>query len=48
MAVPPIQFDRTSGALEGANAWERPAAIALTLGSKAGTNFSRLGTVSTP
>jgi hypothetical protein len=48
MAAPPIQFDRTLGVLEGANAWERPAAIALTLGSKARSNFSRLGTVSTP
>jgi FkbM family methyltransferase len=43
MAAPPIQFDRTSGVLEGANAWERLAAIALTLGSKVGSNFSHRG-----
>ena len=29
MAAPPIQFDRTSGVLEGANPWERLAAIAV-------------------
>ena len=34
MAQAPIQFDRASGALEGANAWERLAAVALVLGSK--------------
>ena len=32
MAAPPIQFDRTSGVLEGANPWERLAAIALKVG----------------
>jgi hypothetical protein len=29
IALPPIQFDRTTGVLEGANAWERLAALAL-------------------
>ena len=43
MANPPIQFDRVSGVLEGANAWERLAAVALTLGSKVASNFSHRG-----
>src|SRR5918911_4350027 len=43
MAVPPIQFDRASGALEGANAWERLAAVALVMGSKISSNFSHRG-----
>ena len=43
MAQAPIQFDRASGALEGANAWERLAAVALTLGSKISSNFSHRG-----
>lgn len=43
MANPPIQFDRASGVLEGANAWERLAALALTLGSKISSNFSHRG-----
>lgn len=43
MTSPPIQFDRASGVLEGANAWERLAAIALTLGSKISSNFSHRG-----
>lgn len=43
MAQAPIQFDRASGALVGANAWERLAAVALTLGSKVGANFSHRG-----
>lgn len=43
MATPPIQFDRVSGVLEGANAWERLAAVALTLGSKISSNFSHRG-----
>lgn len=42
-AQAPIQFDRASGVLEGANAWERLAAVALTLGSKVGSNFSHFG-----
>jgi FkbM family methyltransferase len=43
MAQPPIQFDRASGALAGANPWERLAAVALTLGSKISSNFSHRG-----
>jgi FkbM family methyltransferase len=43
MATPPIHFDRASGVLEGANAWERLAAAALTLGSKISSNFSHRG-----
>jgi len=43
MAMPPIQFDRASGALLGANPWERLAALALTLGSKISSNFSHRG-----
>ena len=43
MAQAPIQFDRASGALAGANAWERLAAVALTLGSKVASNFSHRG-----
>jgi FkbM family methyltransferase len=43
MAQAPIQFDRASGVLEGANAWERLAAVALTLGSKVGSHFSHRG-----
>jgi FkbM family methyltransferase len=43
MAMPPIQFDRASGVLEGANAWERLAAVAFTVGSKISSNFSHRG-----
>src|SRR3954471_4208934 len=43
MAQAPIQFDRATGVLEGANAWERLAALALTLGSKVASNFSHRG-----
>ncbi|SDS11853.1 FkbM family methyltransferase [Bradyrhizobium canariense] len=43
MAQAPIQFDRTSGALEGANLWERTAALALTTGSKISSHFSHRG-----
>jgi FkbM family methyltransferase len=43
MAVPPIQFDRASGALEGANLWERTAALALATGSKISSHFSHRG-----
>ena len=43
MAQSPIQFDRASGALVGANPWERLAAVALTLGSKISSNFSHRG-----
>jgi FkbM family methyltransferase len=43
IALPPIQFDRATGALEGANAWERLAAFALSSGSKLSANFSHRG-----
>jgi FkbM family methyltransferase len=43
MAQAPIQFDRVSGALEGANLWERTAAVALTTGSKISSHFSHRG-----
>jgi FkbM family methyltransferase len=41
--MPPIQFDRTSGTLEGANLWERTAALALATGSKISSHFSHRG-----
>jgi FkbM family methyltransferase len=40
---PPIRFDRSTGVLEGANAWERLAAFALSSGSKVASNFSHRG-----
>lgn len=43
MAMPPIQFDRATGVLQGANAWERLAALALSTGSKVASSFSHLG-----
>ncbi|MFB9267886.1 FkbM family methyltransferase [Bradyrhizobium erythrophlei] len=43
MAQPPIQFDRASGALEGANAWERTAALALSVGARISSHFSHKG-----
>ncbi len=43
IAPPPIQFDRASGSLEGANLWERTAALALSTGSKISSHFSHLG-----
>jgi FkbM family methyltransferase len=43
MVQAPIQFDRTSGALEGANLWERTAALALATGSKISSHFSHRG-----
>jgi FkbM family methyltransferase len=43
IATPPIQFDRASGVLEGANLWERTAALALVTGSKISSHFSHLG-----
>src|SRR5260221_5044388 len=43
IALPPIQFDRATGVLEGANAWERLAALALSSGSKVASNFSHRG-----
>jgi FkbM family methyltransferase len=41
--APPIQFDRSTGVLEGANAWERVAAFALSSGSKVSSTFSHRG-----
>jgi FkbM family methyltransferase len=43
IALPPLQFDRATGALEGANAWERAAALALVTGSKISSLFSHRG-----
>ena len=43
IALPPIHFDRASGALEGANLWERTAAVALATGSKISSHFSHRG-----
>jgi FkbM family methyltransferase len=43
IALPPIQFDRSTGVLVGANAWERTAALALTTGSKISSHFSHRG-----
>jgi len=43
MALSPIQFDRASGALEGANLWERTAALALSTGAKVSSHFSHRG-----
>src|ERR1700692_3074745 len=43
IALPPIQFDRASGALVGANLWERTAALALAAGSKISSHFSHRG-----
>jgi FkbM family methyltransferase len=42
-APAPIQFDRASGALEGATLWERTAALALVTGSKISSHFSHRG-----
>ena len=43
IALPPIQFDRTTGVFEGASAWERLAALALSSGSKVASAFSHRG-----
>jgi FkbM family methyltransferase len=43
IALPPIQFDRTTGVLVGANAWERLAALAFSSGSKVASSFSHRG-----
>jgi FkbM family methyltransferase len=43
IASPPIQFDRATGALVGANLWERTAALALATGSKISSHFSHRG-----
>jgi FkbM family methyltransferase len=40
---PPLRFDRSSGVLEGANAWEQLAALALAAGSKISSHFSHRG-----
>ncbi len=43
IAQPPIQFDRTTGVLTGANPWERLAAVALLAGSKVSSLFAHRG-----
>jgi FkbM family methyltransferase len=43
IAQPPIQFDRSSGVLEGVNPWERAAALALVAGSKVSSLFYHRG-----
>jgi FkbM family methyltransferase len=43
IAQPPIQFDRSSGVLEGVNPWERLAALALVAGSKVSSLFYHRG-----
>jgi FkbM family methyltransferase len=43
IAQPPIQFDRSSGVLEGVNPWERVAAFALVAGSKVSSLFYHRG-----
>ena len=45
MVMPPIQFDRATGVLEGANAWERLAALALTAGSRWRRRFRIAATI---
>jgi FkbM family methyltransferase len=43
MAASPIQFDRTTGVLSGANAWERGASLALLAGSKVSSLYYHRG-----
>lgn len=43
IAQPPIQFDRTTGLLQGATPWERMAAVALLAGAKVSSLFSYRG-----
>ncbi|MBX9711726.1 MAG: FkbM family methyltransferase [Xanthobacteraceae bacterium] len=43
MMAAPIQFDRNTGAMSGANAWERGIGYALTAGSKVGALISHRG-----
>ena len=43
ISQPAIQFDRSTGVLEGANAWERLAAFAFSSGSKVSSTFSYRG-----
>jgi hypothetical protein len=42
IAQPPTHFDRASGALEGANPWERTVALLVTV-SKISSHFSHRG-----
>jgi hypothetical protein len=39
----PIQFDGSTGVLEGANAWEHPAAFAFSSGSQVSSISSQRG-----
>jgi len=41
--TPPIQFDRSSGILQGVNLWERTMACVLVVGSKISSTFSHRG-----
>lgn len=43
MAQAPIQYDRMTGVLEGANAWEHFAALTLIAGSKVSSLFAHRG-----
>lgn len=43
MALAPIQYDRKTGVLEGANAWEQFAALTLIAGSKVSSLFAHRG-----
>src|SRR3954467_1270375 len=43
ISQPPLRFDRASGVLEGANAWEQVAALALAAGSEISSHFSHRG-----
>src|SRR5665213_364178 len=43
IALQPIRFDRSTGVLEGVNAWERLAAFAFSSGSKVSSTFSYRG-----
>lgn len=43
IAQPPITFDRATGEMSGAGAWERLAALALVSGSKVSSLFSHRG-----
>ena len=43
ISQPAIQFDRSTGVIEGANAWERLAAFAFSSGSKVSSTFSYRG-----
>ena len=43
IAQAPIRYDRTTGVLEGTNAWERIAALTLAAGSNVSSHFSYRG-----